>query len=364
MMDIGGIATHAPHLVNGLKSLGHTVDFIALENKYYCSSTTTSKPVIQNETGVPYNLSTGFLFPVQKKFPFKTGKWKQFTSNYDLVIWETPCHKNEFDGDDLLKPYDIDVKQIVFVHDGNSPKLSPHLKDVAKMVDYMACVHPSSLGSIKSLGIENCHLILNPQAHLDTRMVTPGSVEKKNQVSTFATFKAWKRVDQAVRAAPLFDPTFLLYGKGIEYHYMSGVKRKPKYGTIWDDALASGKMKHGGFITEEERDEIMAESKAVIDSSWSTGQNQYGAIFNRTMIEAIIKGTIPILCTETMKDNGIFTAGVHYAAVPRDATPRYFADVVNSVAAKDWSAELVDAQRIVKTKFSSHIVAEELLSWI
>ena len=365
MQDLGGIINHTEHLIHGLKSLGHDVTFINLQNRVACyNSTTTSRKTKKGfSTGLQMDQSKGWLFPESSKFPFQSGKWRSFTDAYDLVIWETPVPRIAF-GDEWAAPYDLRVPQMVFLHDGNMVKLYPWFVEVAHKFKKIACVHPAALGNATHCKLKTAELVLNPQAYLNERMVVPGSIPKLNQVCSFQTFKAWKRVHEIVGAAPKFDATLKLYGGGIEYHYMSGKKRKVQYGTIWDDAIASGKMQFHTYVDEETRDSIIKESKILIDASWSRGQNLHGALFNRTMVESIICGTVPLLREPTMKNNGVFPESTYFTAPHPIKSYDEFADSVNFATSRSepvHTAMVRYGQDIVRRRFDSKIIAQQLL---
>src|SRR5574337_511595 len=91
MQDLGGIINHSEHLTWGLKQNGHSVDFVRLENKKACHESVTRRPTEKSPySGMNLDQKVGWVFPVSQRFPFLSGKWKQFTQQYDLVIWETP----------------------------------------------------------------------------------------------------------------------------------------------------------------------------------------------------------------------------------------------------------------------------------
>ncbi len=357
MQDLGGIINHAEHLTWGLKQNGHTVDFVRLENKKACQASSSTRPTEKsNYTGMQLDQRAGWIFDVSQRVPFLAGNWKQFTSTYDLVIWETPVPIIKFE-ENWREPYDINTPQILFSHDANMVKLYPHLAEVADKFRVFACVHPASLGNALALGVKTARLVLNPQAELTRRIQPPG--DKRRQVCSFQTFKACKRVDATVTAAPLFEPILHLYGGGIEYYYMSGIKRKPKYGRIWETALESGKMQFHGYVNEQIRDIVMKQSLLTIDASWSKGHNKYGALFNRVTVESIIQGTPPLLCYESVFNQNIFAEGSHYSTIGLHDSPQVFADKVNRGARASY--DMLGAQQIVRDKFDAIKIAKELL---
>ena len=147
-------------------------------------------------------------------------------------------------------------------------------------------------------------------------------------------------------AVPYIDGDVIVAGDGIERAYMASKdKCKPEYyctvdsdpqatedrvgKPIWQNALNSG-MKYIGFVSEERRDEIIRESKFLLDPSWS---RTYGEHFNRVVIDAMIQGTVPIARNLGVSDNekgeGLLKPGVNYLMVPWNAKPKEFGDLIN-----------------------------------
>ncbi len=97
---------------------------------------------------------------------------------------------------------------------------------------------------------------------------------------------------------------------------------------IWDVALDHG-MNYHGVVPNEEVLEMLGSVKLQIDPSWSKKYSDFGAHFNRTTVEAMIKGAVPVATDLGMKNSQIFKSGQNYIEIPHTATPKEFADIVN-----------------------------------
>ena len=69
--------------------------------------------------------------------------------------------------------------------------------------------------------------------------------------------------------------------------------------------------------------------KLQIDPSWSKSYSGYGAHFNRTTVEAIISGAVPMATDLGMINSKYFKSGENYIEIPHTATPQEFAEIVD-----------------------------------
>jgi hypothetical protein len=86
---------------------------------------------------------------------------------------------------------------------------------------------------------------------------------------------------------------------------------------------------------------------ALIDPSWSNTYVQYGAHFNRVVIDALICGAVPI-----MRDWGDPTSPlrpwIHYVPLPAtEEGPKAQAKAIDSVVTQDWSDWMPKAREIL-----------------
>ena len=96
---------------------------------------------------------------------------------------------------------------------------------------------------------------------------------------------------------------------------------------IWKTALENG-MEFLGLITNVQRDDYLRKYRTLIDASENDYYNSFGGHFNRTVIEAMIQGCIPIT-----RDLGklLFKENENFIKLPQhnNFNPKEFAEVVN-----------------------------------
>jgi glycosyltransferase involved in cell wall biosynthesis len=351
IQDYGGIINHAEYLTKGLRNRGHEVDFCMLVPKQHHSNRRSYRAdfSVYNEleggTGYHFNQARGWLnvpkIPYLNELHRK--RFKEKCSQYDAVLWHIPVPtlSNQNKGiKDWVDLYDHGSKNIAIIHDGNMPNLYPHLIKVSQHFHGAVCVHESAYHSAKNLDIPR-KLIVNPfEIHGEL------GVEFEGRVGALAVqiFKAWKRVDTLVRAVPFINESVYVGGAGIEYRYMTSKEKcKPKYfdsngNRIWDVALDHG-MTYRGVLANSKVLEMLGRVKLQIDPSFSKKYSAFGAHFNRTSVEAMIKGAVPMATDLGMKNSEIFKADENYIEIPHTATPREFGDIVNEALSnkRQWS---------------------------
>lgn len=355
--NFGGIINHTEQLIAGLKDGGHEVTFAFLKP-------TAQKPKvveIPNECPEGYELGAGTQVPVHQGKGWITGYYSflneqsvkefvQMANQHDIVIWESIFgfkNKNS-EANTVWLPMvnEVNAKQVMIVHDGNLRKLYPWVYKFKDKMAGVACVHTSAYESASTIDLPRA-MILNPQKISD---VNPeiNFENRKRQILSPQTFKRWKRVDDLVASVPyLNDCKVLVAGDGIERNYMTSVdKCKPEYHCtkerdpdasedrlgrkIWDNAVEKS-MDYLGFITEKQRDDILTESLFLIDPSWS---NTYGEHFNRTVVDAMKTGTIPLAVNRGISgsDDGVgslFKPNENYLMLKYDYTPKQYGEMIN-----------------------------------
>ena len=346
IQDYGGIINHAENLAAGFVKLGHTVDFVKLCPKKKFGVTRGPKPEVLAEyrkhgTGLFFHQARGWWWPNENKVayldPNERAKFKNKCSGYDFVLWHIPVptvNKENAAVNEWVDLYNSGTKNIAIVHDGNLPELYPHLAWVGHHFHAMVCVHESAYHSAECIAIPR-KMIVNP---FDlTNAVPMSKFETRAGFCAVQVFKAWKRVDTLIRAIPHLktkEPK-RIGGAGIEYRYMTSQdKCKPKYfdaagDRIWDKALRYG-MEYVGTIPTDMHYHILRDSKLQIDPSWSKKYSAFGAHFNRTTMEAMICGAVPVATDLGMNNSEVFKAGVNYIEVPAAATPQEFADIIDN----------------------------------
>jgi len=268
IQDYGGIINHAEYLTKGLKELGHEVDFRVLVPKSAVSNQRWRRSFdgyskLEGGTGYMFHQAKGWRDVPKVPYVSKRAReqFKEDCSKYDAVLWHIPVPTLNKDNADItawLDLYDHGSKNIAIIHDGNLPKLYPHLISVSKFFHAAVCVHESAYNSAEYLNIPR-KLILNP---FDIHGEIGPDFDGRNGLMAVQIFKAWKRVDTLIRALPYVTSYSDMFvgGAGIEYRYMTS-KEKCKsqyfdsYGNrIWESALKHG-MQYFGVL----------ENNAVLD---------------------------------------------------------------------------------------------------
>ena len=172
IQDYGGIINHAEYLTKGLKELGHEVDFCMLVPK---SAVSNRAPVrgrdgdyksLEGGTGYKFHQARGWKGIPKIPYVSKQARelFKEKCSKYDAILWHIPVPTLNKDNTEItawLDLYDHGSKNIAIIHDGNLPKLYPHLISVSDYFHAAVCVHESAYHSAKYLDIPR-KLILNP----------------------------------------------------------------------------------------------------------------------------------------------------------------------------------------------------------
>jgi glycosyltransferase involved in cell wall biosynthesis len=343
IQDYGGIINHAEHLALGLRKLGHEVDFMILVPRTRIIEKIAPPKDISHYrlkgTGYRFHQARGwFGVPRIAYLDSDTRlKFREKCASYEAVLWHIPVPTLSAENESInewLELYDNGTKNIAIIHDGNLPRLYPHLAIVQEKFWAAACVHESAFNSTKCIGIPR-KLIVNP---FEISGLNKFRNDFKNRSGFVAVqvFKGWKRMDTLIRAIPFMknDQAKIIGGAGIDYRYMvSKTKCKPKFfepdgSRIWDNAVAAG-MKYKGTLPNEAVFDFLAKARIQIDPSWSRKYSSYGAHFNRTTVEAIIAGAIPLATDLGMFGSKIFKKDKNYIEVPFQAHPAEFAAIVD-----------------------------------
>lgn len=356
--NFGGILNHNEDLIAGLKQLGHDVTFAYIKttakpsySDVNVSSLTTGYQVGAG-TGLPVHQGLGYVSPYYTiKNDESIDKFVKEANKHDIVIWQSifgfKQSATEKDQRWTKMITDVKAKQIVIIHDGNLKKLYSWIYKFSKHFSGLACVHPAAMKQADFMPVPR-NMILNPQDVSYDFNNVPSFSDRKRQVLAPQTFKRWKRVDDLVAAVPHINGQVIIAGDGMERAYMASPEKcKPEYyctkeldpyateemlgKRIWQNALDSGKMKYLGFIDGNTRDEILNKSMFLVDPSWSL---TYGEHFNRSIVDAMRIGCVPIARNFGISDNSegngtLFKAGVNYLMIPHDAKPKEFADLLN-----------------------------------
>ena len=183
-------------------------------------------------------------------------------------------------------------------------------------------------------------MIVNPfdlsEWQKDPEAYAPLDWKDRNGFVSVQVFKGWKRVDSLIRAIPRMqnNEKKIVGGAGIEYRYMTSYdKCKDKYkepdGTrIWDNAIRFD-MDYVGVIPTPTFYNYLKEAKLQIDPSWSKKYSQYGAHFNRTTVEAMICGAVPVATDLGMINSLVFQAGSNFFQLEHDSSFANYAHCID-----------------------------------
>ena len=383
IQDYGGIINHAENLAAGFKELGHEVDFIKLCPKKKFG---TPRPISKDNlaeyrklgTGLFYHQSKGWWWPDENKVAYlddiARNDFVEKCGRYDAVLWHIPVptvNKDNAGINEWLQLYNGSTKNIAIIHDGNMPELYPHLAYVSHYFHGMVCVHESAYHSASCIGLPR-KMIVNPFDLFGFEEKYP-DFHARSGFTAVQVFKGWKRVDDLIRAIPHMKnkEAKRIGGAGIEYRYMTSQdKCKPKYfdnagDRIWDKALRYG-MEYVGTIPTDVNYQLLRNSKLQIDPSLSRKYSAFGAHFNRTSVEAMLCGAVPVATDMGMKNSEVFKAGVNYIELEAGAESQYhYAEVIDDALSDEmrWRDIVINNYSLLK-RFDRKLVAQEYIDFI
>lgn len=348
-MDLGGIINHTEQLLGGFQDLGHETALVELVYADTAHGQGKSGSFETGPSGIPHAQGKGWNFPRSHRIPYKTwaglNSAKVFLNEFDLVIWTVPVppkNKQQLGNDKWPELYALqpEVKQIAFIHDGNARNNAAHLYHIQEHLSGIACVHGCALNSADFLRTPRA-LVVNPQER-PIRSVIPWD-DKHTGFVNMQTFKAWKHVHELVRSIAYMPPREEgelreIAGKGIEYQYMTSIDKckeayfhddpdKPFHNLrLWDVALENG-LKHHDYWPNSDVHEWLEMARVLVDPSWSARYSKVGGHWNRVVVDAMIRGAIPVAHERGMGTE-LFEAGVHYVALDDARDPQDYADII------------------------------------
>ena len=342
-MDLGGIINHTEQLIGGLQDLGHTVHLKELVWAFHANDHRKNADWTMGPSGIPHHQGKGWKFSKENRIAYRGGAnlsgAKQKLERYDMIIWTVPVpskNKNNLNNNEWPELYDLPsrIKQVAFMHDGNAKKGNAHIIAIEQHLSGLACVHPCALNSSDFVNTPRA-LVVNPQqdpvrAVYDWEDKFPGFVNMQ-------TFKAWKHAHELVGAIRHMKPKEAdelreIAGKGIEYQYLTSEdKCKDAYfhddgERFWEAAEANG-MTHHDYWDTDEVDMYLKQARVLVDPSWSNNYSRAGGHFNRVVVDAMIRGAVPVARKMGMGTE-VFDEGVHYIGIPQDADLQEYAAIV------------------------------------
>jgi len=379
----GGIIDYTEHLAAGLKEIGHEVVFRELVFKTAVKSRDWNAYASEKGEGTGYKLNQkqGWSLPASAQVPYfydyQVNNWREFAEQFDLVVWLVPCptkNKENKGNHQWPKLYWLDTKQIAIVHDGNLATNYPWVMKIADSLEGVFCVHGAAEGSILQTPLKYKR-VNNPMPPY----VGPGSVDKRQGFVAIHNFKPFKKTEELIRAIPYMPSYFskIIGGGGIEYHYMTSKEKvKKQYmdtedTSIWESALACG-MEYTNFVTSERRNFLLQTHRVHVDPQWHDKLAALGSHYNRTTLEAIRFGSIPM---GNVKGIGVdmLQPGIHYLQLDRESYEGYGGSIVEASNMHDspwYRNDFLDASREVYKKFERDYIAHQfesvaydMLSW-
>ena len=356
--DLGGIVPCIEQLVRGLKANGHEVEAVwsgpnTLRQKTGSPTerrieTVYRKARTAHAPWQRYMDGTGYWFRNSLEWwDMPVLSWQDIAEREcDLIIHAVPVPtlsrntRGVGQGWQDMYLFTNAHKQLVYIHDVHFEQRYPHLIEVAPAIDGAICVHEAAFHSTEALPIPR-DFIPNPH---DISVEHGNCIANRaDRIISLQNFKAWKHVDDLIRAIQhLIFTHAVVAGGGIEQQYMTAGpdKIKSKYledgEPIWDLAAKAG-MEYLSYISSEERDQELRLARCLIDTSWSTLHEQYGCHFNRVFVEAMDAGAVPIVTKSAMKGSTLFKEEENYIAydhsLPKE-DPQGFADFIDGTMAR------------------------------
>jgi len=373
-MDLGGIINHTEQLIGGLQDLGHTVH---LREVFWGRTAYTQKKsadMVFGPSGIPHHQGKGWNFHRDQRIPYKGPALNgaiQRLQEYDLIIWTVPVPpKNKLNMGNYDWPalYDTGVRQVAFIHDGNAKSNSGHILAIQDNLSALCCVHPCALNGADFTSLPRA-LTLNPQFN-PVRPV-PDWNEKLPGFISMQTFKAWKHAHELVGAIKFMPGRRTMEmrdiaGKGIEYQYLTSEdKCKDAYfhedgSRFWDAALANG-MIHHDYWDADQVDSRLQQARVLVDPSWSNRYSKIGGHFNRVVVEAMMRGCVPVARQMGMGEE-LFNQS-HYISIPQTASLEFYATVVLEAGNMPKAeAQLYrDAAYELLPKFERRLIARQVI---
>lgn len=343
MMDWGGIVADLEFKARGLTEAGHKVDIVYLHHK---DMDPKMRGLTKREGAYDsffkgaqvHTLAGYFGIPIIGYMgKARLQKWKKRTEKYDLVIFEnTPNPANTADAQgNWIRVFDTACPNILSIHDANFRDLYPFMIKIADKIQGVSCTNQAGYAALSWFPAPRA-FVGAPHPVLDWEKQKSWD-ERKPQVVSAHVWKAWKRHDLQVKAARfLKESDLVLCGSGIEYHYMTGTKRKEKYGDMWERAIAAGHMSYRGMMPSPDLQKLYRQSRVMLDTAWSNKFANLGCHFNRSIIEGYNNGCVPIVVTENMYEEGfqrqMFVAGKTHFEIAADHKPRELAQLIDHVA--------------------------------
>ena len=380
--DYGGLVNDTEIMTAGFKSLGHEVCNIMLTPKSYGLKKGKGLTMTPRSSGYERGMGTGLWIHHKSgwlgmdTYGFldvsKIKEWRKFTKEFDLIIYQNPvptCRKEYKGSDAWISLYKNKIPQIAISPDANFRRAYPHLYKVVGYLKGVACTHEAGYKACELLPTKR---ILLPGPHvIDMKDVRKRIKSKRTRgLCSVQNFKPIKHVDDLIRSIPYMKRKTkkIVAGGGIEYHYMTSKNKvKEKYlddngERIWNNAEKNN-MKFVGYISNEERDKIMTEVDLLVDCSWSEKYSLLGPHFNRTFIEAMKNGCVPVCTDLGMDGSEIFKADKNYVRIPAKCSAEERAILIEKILSDKVTIESIRKNNVKMLKYFDHLyICQQLIN--
>lgn len=242
-------------------------------------------------------------------------------NKYDIIIFQRGCPsmRSKVGRADKemtwIDYYEAKPPKYVVMHDPWMEKFYPWQKHVSDRIEAIAPIHYPSWNTTRHW--DGRRVWIPFPVNFDPMLNSNYLYERKDLVTYLAVWKPWNYPDIMLRNIPDVDAEVRLYGRGIEYYYISGSKekRKKKYQNedgswLWEEV--DGESHHHGVISTEEKWKVFGDSKIVMSLAMN---KHWPANTVRVVVEGIGSGAVVL----TYGDNiGVDWEG-NGSLIPRDA---------------------------------------------
>jgi hypothetical protein len=340
--DYGGIVAGVENLIKGFRISGHEVEMVILRPNNqppYVRKPDGPANAWKSETGGMAHTLNGWYGVRVMSYgtPERIREWQDFADHYDMVIHEIP-NPQQVEGWQGI--FQISPAQIVVVHDAHFRDMYPHLIEVAPFITALTVTNHAGYRALEWFPAPRAFI---GAAHIPARWGDlPPWRDRMHRSVCAHVWKAWKHMDTVVRASLHMKSHLILGGDGIEGRYMrSKDKCKPKYVGLWKQFMETN-HEYVGLLAHENLLRLYANSRLMIDMSYSKKFAALGNHFNRSILESANYGCISLCTTENMAPTNeqvvLWEDGKTHLAVPQDIAPESLAEWI------DWAVNLTESE--------------------
>ena len=355
---IGGILNYVEVLMLGLKNLGHDVDFRVVpfdgNRKEYRGFSNVYH--VSEEKGIGTGLVSNHAYPWQGAKHLRPDVIEDLDSmsKYDLIIHTTiriPVQKGTVGKAYLFNMLRHSRKpQIGIAHEAGLPKAYPYIANLKRCLRGLICVHESTFNSAKGTGIPLA-FIPNPHVIPATAREWDDFNYRDSYVFSSHYWKRWKNLNLVLKTMielrGIMSMRCETAGDGIDMRYAAATDKCPphliglKNEPLYQMAKKAG-VNIGYHISHKEQMERMRHAAFFLEFGYSKEYNRWGAMFNRTIVEAMICGAIPVAFRESLVGSDLFKASENYIGVSIENRP---ADIADRIADLFFSpTDMIDMQ--------------------